>query len=169
MTKIGRKAVLGFSLVTAMVLGGCTSDATRPTEGPVDVSLVEVKEHSYAVEARIAHRLPGFSDDRFQPSDGGSTLGCSGGGLTWASSALLTVDDDPDFAEIERVVRDEFADDEAFRVEMSETSGGDPRLLVLGRHGEDHSVEMYMGYLKIYSFSPCFIHDPERDGWQWEL
>ena len=145
------------------------SREAAPTEVRTDLSLEDVRTTSYAVEDRIARRLPGFRDDRFQPSDRGSTLGCEGDSVTWASSALLTVDEVPDFREIARLLRGEFAEDDGFDVVSASTSKGDPRVEVLGPGGETHLIGMYMGYLKIYSFSPCFIHDPERDGWQWEL
>jgi hypothetical protein len=132
-------------------------------------TLVEIKTVVKEIEVEVASFVPGDVRVEIREKAGGSIMDCAPGGVTWGSSTLVVVTEQPDLRELEKTLRAEWHRAPDFEFELTKGSTGEPRLIMRSATLGNYYVHRRGDGLQVASFSTCFAYDPERDGYAWEI
>ena len=164
-------AVAGVVLLT-IVLSGCAVpqfELRRPAPPLSQQTLVEVEQVVKAIEVELASFVPDEVTVAIEEKSRGSVMACAPGGVSWGSSTVVRVTEQPDLAGVEAAVRSRWARAGEFDIELTEASTGDPRLVLRSVELGNYYFRQFDDKVQVLSFSTCFAYDVERDGERWEI
>ena len=167
-----RRAATAGVVLLAVVLGGCTVppfELRRAAPPLSQQTLVEVEQVVKAIEVELASFVPDEVTIVIEEKSGGSVMGCAPGGMSWGSSTVVRVTEQPDLSDVAAAVRTGWARAGEFEIELTEASTGDPSLVLRSAEFGNYYFRQFDDKVQVLSFSTCFAYDAERDGHRWEI
>lgn len=132
-------------------------------------SLLEVQHVVKTIEVELASFVPDDVTIRVEEKAGGSISDCAPGGVSWGSSTVVRVTEQPDLGNVVDAVEDEWARADEFEIDLSETPKGEQRLVLRSAELGNYHFRRFDDAVQVLSFSTCFAYDEERDGYAWEI
>ena len=169
--QVRRAATAGIVLLT-IVLGGCAvppNERRRPAPPLSQQTLVEVEQVVKTIEVELASFVPDELTVAVEEKSRGSVMGCAPGGMSWGSSTIVRVAEQPDLRGVEVAVRSSWERAADFDIELTQGSTGDPRLVLRSAELGNYHFRQFDDKVQVLSFSTCFAYDAERDGRRWEI
>ncbi|TWX40976.1 hypothetical protein ES689_06205 [Frigoribacterium sp. ACAM 257] len=122
-----------------------------------------------AIEVELASFVPDEVTVVIEEKTRGSIMDCAPGGVSWGSSTVVRVTEQPDLGDVAAAVRAGWARTGEFEIELTEASTGDPSLVLRSAQLGNYYFRQFDDKVQVLSFSTCFAYDEERDGYPWEI
>lgn len=132
-------------------------------------SLVEVQHVVKTIEVELASFVPDDVTIRVEEKAGGSISDCAPGGVSWGSSTIVRVVEQPDLGTVVDALMDGWSRADEFEIDLTETRKGEQRLVLRSAGLGSYHFRRFDDAVQVLSFSTCFAYDEERDGYAWEI